>query len=361
MLTRTKVFFGLALLVLLSGLLFAASEPFKFPAYPAPISNNAVAIVRSHGQELLFSFMGVGSKKTWEDVSSMAFYIDPDWQKWYPLKPVPGTAGRLGASAAAVGDTIYLLGGYVVDNHNRGLVVPDVNVYDIDAERWSRGDDIPTPVADSVAGVYRDRYIYLIGGRSGSGAVSNVQVYDTDKSKWFQATPLPGTPVFDHAGALLNDTIVYVDGAYKNPSSNQPFYLPADQCWMGKIDHHDPAKIEWSKLPPHPGIARFGIAAGASEKRKKIYFTGGTDNPSGYTGIGFNGKPVEPSPVTFAFDLRSGKWEVISENTPTPTMYNRAILDSAQGLVLVGGMGKGQEATARVLVLPDEPTAPQKQ
>jgi N-acetylneuraminic acid mutarotase len=355
--TRAKAFLGVVLLAFLSGLLFAASEPFKLPSFPAPISNNAVALVRSHGQELLFSFMGVGSKKTWDDVTNAVFYLDPDWDKWYPLKPVPGTAGRLGAAAAVADDNIYLFGGYVVDNHNRGLVVPDVNLYDLEAERWTRSDDIPVPVADSVIGVYRDRYIYLIGGRSGSGAVSNVQVYDTDKSKWFQATPLPGTPVFAHAGALLNDTIVYVDGAYKNPSANQPFYLPSDQCWMGKINHHDPAKIKWSKLPNHPGAARFGIAAGASEKRKKIYFTGGTDNPSGYTGIGFNGKPAEPSPVTFAFNLRSGKWEVLNNNTPNPSMYNRGLLVSGEGLVLVGGMGKGQEETSRVAVLPDEPTA----
>jgi N-acetylneuraminic acid mutarotase len=356
MLMRAKTFFLFLLLAFLSGLLFAASQPSKFPSLPTPVSNNAVAIVRSHGRELLFSFMGVGPKKTWDDVTNAAYYIDPDWEKWYPLKPVPGTAGRLAAAAAVAGDSIYLLGGYVVDKGNRGLVVPDVDVYDIEAERWARTDDLPIPVSDSVIGVYRDRYIYLMGGRSGRGLVSNVQVYDTDKSKWFQATPMPGTPVFGHAGTLLNDTIVYVDGAYKNPSATRPFYLPSDQCWMGKIDHHDPAKIEWSKLPDHPGTARFGIAAGASEKRKKIFFTGGTDNPSGYTGIGFDGKNAEPSPVTFAFDLRSGKWEVVSDNTPNPTMYNRGLLVSAEGLVLVGGLGKGQEATSQVPVLPDEPS-----
>ena len=31
-----------------------------------------------------------------------------------------------------------------------------------------------------------------------------------------QATPIPGTPVFGHAGAIIGNTIVYVDGAYKN-------------------------------------------------------------------------------------------------------------------------------------------------
>ena len=38
-----------------------------------------------------------------------------------------------------------------------------------------------------------------------------------------------------------------------------------------------------------------------------IYFSGGTDNPYNYNGIGYNGVPAEPSPVTFAFSLRSGE------------------------------------------------------
>ena len=40
-------------------------------------------------------------------------------------------------------------------------------------------------------------------------------------------------------------------------------YVVSDECWMGKIDHKDPNKIEWSKLPAHPGPGRFGIVAGA--------------------------------------------------------------------------------------------------
>ena len=54
------------------------------------------------------------------------------------------------------------------------------------------------------------------------------------------------------------------------------------------------------------GTARYRIAAGGSEKDQKIYFSGGTDNPYNYNGLGYNGKPAEPSPVTFAFNARSG-------------------------------------------------------
>src|SRR5260370_31563802 len=71
-------------------------------------------------------------------------------------------------------------------------------------------------VRDAVAGLYRDRYIYLIGGFSKTGPTNQVQVYDTGLDKWSQATPSPGTSVFGHAGAGLGDTIIYVDGAKTN-------------------------------------------------------------------------------------------------------------------------------------------------
>src|SRR5258708_20201558 len=87
---------------------------------------------------------------------------------------------------------------------------------------------------------------------------------------------------------------------------------------MGKIEHHDATKIQWSKLPNHPGAARYRIAAGGSEKDQKIYFSGGTDNPYNSNGVGYNGGPAEPSPVTLAFNVRTGQRETTNEHTPQP-------------------------------------------
>jgi N-acetylneuraminic acid mutarotase len=185
--------------------------------------------------------------------------------------------------------------------------------------------------------------------------VSSVQLFDADKNKWSEATPVPGTPVFGHAGALLDDTIIYVDGARKNPSADKPRYVASDECWMGKIDHHDRTKIQWTKLPNHPGNARYRIAAGAAEKDQKIYFAGGTDNPYDYSGVGYDGKPAEPSPMTFDFNLRTGKWETIDDATPDPTMDHRGLLVTPEGLVLIGGMEKGQKVTDRVTLLSKQP------
>jgi N-acetylneuraminic acid mutarotase len=346
-----KRYFGFLLLILLGGLLFAAELP-KFDPLPVPLSNNAVATVKSRGALLLFTFMGMGAKKTWEAATNTAYTLDPDNGKWVGIHSVPGTIGRLGAAAVGAREHIFLFGGYVVEAQGGETTLPDVNVYEPLTDRWFRAEDLPVAVDDTVAGAYRDRYIYVVSGWSKTEAVRDVQVYDAQKNKWSQATPIPGTPVFGHAGAVVGDTVVYIDGAYKNPAGGQPKYLASDECWLGKINHHDLSKIQWTKLPAHPGTARYRIAAGASEKDQKIYFSGGTDNPYNYNGVGYNGTPAEPSPVTFAFNARSGKWETLNEHTPQPTMDHRGLLVIPEGLVIVGGMEKGQQVTTRVTILP---------
>jgi len=337
------------LLLLLCGYLSAVAESGVEPL-PDPISNNAVAMLKVRGKILLFSFMGIGPKKTSDAITNTAFFLDAKEGKWSAIRPVPGIVGRIGAMAAGVQDDLFLFGGYVADAQS-GMAVPDVGVYHPASDRWLRGADLPVSVGDSVIGVYRDRYIYLVGGRSNREAVNNVQVYDAQKNKWSEATPIPGTPVFGHAGALVDDTIVYVDGARRNPAANGLRYVASDECWMGKIDHHDRTRIEWTKLPKHPGTARYRIAAGGSEKDQKIYFAGGTDNPYDYSGIGYDGKPSEPSSVTFDFNLHTEKWETIDENTPDPTMDHRGLLVTHEGLVLIGGMKKGQKVTDEVMLL----------
>jgi len=344
--------------LLLATRLHAADE-LQFTPLPAPVSNNAVAISHDQGGSKIFSFMGIGPKKTWDAVTASAYEMDLATGQWTEKRPVPGVAGRLAAAAVALHEQVFIFGGYVVDAQGGETTVSDLNVFVPAENRYYRGQDIPVPVDDAVIGVYRDRYIFLIGGWSTAkgDAVRNVQVYDTDKDIWMQATPIPGIPVFGHAGAIIGDTIVYVDGAYKNPGGINPKYVASSECWMGELPSSkkgDITKIRWSRLPAHPGTAHYRIAAGAGPMEKKggrIYFSGGTDTPYNYNGIGYSGQPAEPSPVTFAFNDYTGEWETISQDTPEPAMDHRGLLVTRRGLVIVGGMEKGQQVTAKVTVV----------
>jgi N-acetylneuraminic acid mutarotase len=343
--SRHLKFWGV--LILFPGCAFAAES--SLPHLPDPVSNNAVAMLKIHSRFQLFSLMGIGPKKTWDAVTNAGYAVDAVSGKAHAIQAVPGTAGRIGAMAVGADGRVYLFGGYVV-YQGGGTAVTDANMYQPDHDRWIRTADLPVAVGDAVIGVYRERYIYLIGGRSNNALVSDVQMYDLVKNRWSAATAMPGTAVFGHAGALVDDTIVYVDGARKNPGAG-PRFVASDECWKGKIDHHNAAKIEWTKLPNHPGPAGFRIAAGGAEKDGRIYFAGGSDNPHDYNGVGYDGKPSEPSPMTFDFNLRGDKWETVNASTPNPTMDHRGLLVTPEGLVIIGGMEKGQQVVGSVVLL----------
>jgi N-acetylneuraminic acid mutarotase len=344
-----KKFCAFSLLLLFASVSWGQDAP-KFPSMPGAVSSNAVASLK--GGFELFSLMGVGPKKTWDDVTNQVYVMTLSrYGKWSQGRSVPGPVGRLNAAAGGAKGLVVLMGGYVVDNQGLEATVPDVNVYEPGARRWSRGKDIPVPVDSAVTGVVHDRYLYLIGGRSAGGPVNDVQVYDVEKDTWTPATPFPGTAAFGMAGGIADENIVVVDGAKPGPDGG-PRFVPSDECWLGKIDHKNPVKIEWSKLPPHPGTARFGIAGGGADRDHRVYFSGGTPTPHDYKGVAYDGKPAEVSGISFAFDLHGHKWETLEENSPDPRANGRGLVDTPLGAVVLGGMAKNFAVTSRVTLLP---------
>ncbi len=349
---KKLVVVGLAVLLLpvLGAVFLLAGERAKIPPMPGEVSNNAVASLK--GGIEVYSLMGMGPKKTWDNVSSKMYVLRLRSGKWTEDRPVPGVAGRLAASAVGVRGQVFVFGGYAIDGQGNEITIGDVNSFMADEHKWYRGEDIPVPVDSAVIGVNHDRYIYLVGGKAKTGPVNLVQVYDSEKNVWSEGTLMPGTPVYGHAGGLADDAIVYCDGAKKNPVAGAPGvapYVASDECWMGKIDKKDPDKIEWSKLPPHPGPARFGTAAGPEGHR--IHFSGGTATPHNYKGLDADGKLVEISPVTFDFDVHGSKWETMDENTTDVRTDARGILNTPIGPLILGGMLANGAITGRVLDL----------
>jgi N-acetylneuraminic acid mutarotase len=337
----------LGILLLLPAVFLLGADQPKIPPMPVALTYNAVTALKN-GIEV-YSLMGIGAKRTWDDVSNKMYILPLKSGKWTEGRAVPGVAGRLGASAVGAKGQVFVLGGFVVDGQGNELTLGDVNSYFPEQHRWYRAADIPVPVDSAVVGVIRERFIYLVGGRSKNGPVNNVQVYDIQKNTWSQATPFPGAPVFGHAGGLVDEAIVYVDGA-KKAADSKPGYVVSDECWLGKIDRKDPNKIEWSKLPSHPGRARFAIVSGAGEHR--VFFSGGTATVHNYKGVSDDGKPLDVSPVTFAFDVHANRWDAIAEDSAEPRADTRGIAITPLGPLIVGGTVKNAAITPRILALP---------
>src|SRR6202167_3897639 len=116
------------LVVMLCALVATAGDEPKFPPMPAAVSSNAVASVK--GGYLLFSLMGVGPKKTWDDVTNKVYIMTLTRAgKWTTGRTVPGPVGRLNAAAAGAKGLVVLMGGFTVDNRGAELIVPGVNIY----------------------------------------------------------------------------------------------------------------------------------------------------------------------------------------------------------------------------------------
>jgi N-acetylneuraminic acid mutarotase len=343
------LFVGTVLFLLLSSKISLSAD--NLPPLPSPVSNNAVTSVRINGTTLVYSFAGIGPDKNWNSVSNAAYALNLKYEKWTTIRSAPGT-GRLAAVAASAQDQVFFIGGFVPEQSGLEAIVPDVAVYDPVGLRWYRGPDLPTPVRDAITGVYRDRYIYVIGGLSRKGPTNDVQVYDVQDRHWLQAAPFPGTPVFGHAGTLVGDAIILIDGAKKNAPAAKPFYEISNECWIGRIDRHDPKKIEWNKLPPHPGTAGYRIAAGGSAHDMKAYFAGGSGAIYDFSGVGLDGKPAEPLSQVFAYDLRSNAWETLPGKTPNPIMDESSLVPTPDGLIEVGGMTSGLKVVANTSQLP---------
>jgi N-acetylneuraminic acid mutarotase len=344
---KTSLVLALALLANSAAILTAED----LAPLPSPMSNNAVTAVKVGGTTLVYSFMGLGSERSWNSVSNAAYALNLKYNKWTTIRSAPGS-GRLGASAASARQQIFLIGGFVPDQSGLQAIVPDLSVYDPVGLRWYRAPDLPTAVRDAVVGVAHDRYIYVVGGWAKGGPTNAVQVYDVEAQHWLEATPLPGSPVFGHAGTIVGDSIIYVDGAKKNTAGGKPAYMLSDECWIGKLNKHDPKKIQWTKLPSHPGSPGYRIASGGSDHDMKAYFAGGGNAVYDYSGVGSDGKPAEPLSQVFAFNLRNNGWEMISDKVANPTMDHHALIVTGDGLLIIGGMAAGPKVVANTAVLP---------
>jgi N-acetylneuraminic acid mutarotase len=248
-----------------------------------------------------------------------------------------------------VNDSVYIFGGYTVDEDHNEISTPDVYKYAPATGKYTLLTPMPVPVDDATALVYQNRYVYLISGWHNDGNVNLVQVFDTQTGQWQQASPFLGSPVFGQAGGIVNSTIVICDGVSVIPHSDKRRSFAAETaCFKGEIDKENPFKIDWRTLDHPTGTARYRMAAAGDEATNKIYFVGGSTNPYNYNGIGYNGEPSTADDAIWTFDIAEGTWVISKTKAEVPTMDHRGLINVNGSWYTVGGMLGAQLVTSKV-------------
>ncbi|MBT3133523.1 galactose oxidase [Alteromonas sp. ALT199] len=335
----------------------ATAGPIVLPALPEPVSNNAVASVTINDTQYVFSFMGLGKGKTHNDVHNRAWQLvinnNEKPLQWQALSPVPSSLalkGRLASVAVGVKNSVYIFGGYTVDEHHNEISTPDVYKYSPITGEYTLLAPMPAPVDDASALVYQDRYVYLVSGWHNDGNVNLVQVYDTQIDQWQQASPFLGNPVFGQAGGIVNNVMVICDGVSVTPHSDKRRSFAAETaCFKGEIDKENPFKIDWRTLQHPTGTARYRMAAAGDEATNKIYFVGGSTNPYNYNGIGYNGEPSTANDAIWAFDIAKETWGISKTEAEASTMDHRGLINVNGSWVTIGGMLGAQRVTSKVI------------
>lgn len=314
-----------------------------------PVANNAIAGVKTTAGWKIFSFNGLLAKKDHLAVSKLAQVYDVSSASSQLVETVPYQAGRLASIAVPVNDMVYLFGGYTVSVDHQEKSLADVYQFNPQTHKFTLFTQMPISVDDTVALVYKQRYIYLVSGWHDVGNISDVQVLDTVTKRWFYATPYPGKAVFGHGAGIVNNQMVVADGvkvaAIKNGRRQ---YQMSASSWLGIIDSDNLTQIEWSELPKHPGKAKYRMAVTGVPSRNKIVFAGGSDNPYNYNGIGYDKEPSQPSSEVFAWDIQSAQWQVLKPMSKA-TMDHRALVNIDGKLYIVGGMHSNQQVSGAVL------------
>jgi hypothetical protein len=241
---------------------------------------------------------------------------------------------QIEASAIAIGQTIYVVGGAPPGNLHR-LVA-----YDTETKKFSEPTQLPTGL-NHVEAATHDGKLYLAGGYlDGEDPTGNFWEYDPKTRKWAKLAPLP-QPTAGGASVAIGDKLYVAGGAPQTFGVSGPIApYPELQIYdfetgkwslgpempdprhhvggtgfdgdlfvaggRGEEDHslptferYDPASETWESLPELPlGVASPGLVTVDG----KLVIVGGEDQDDWEDGKGW----VTPS--AWEFDPRTERW-----------------------------------------------------
>ena len=165
-----------------------------------------------------------------------------DGRAWTRETAIPGE-GVNAPAAVALGDAIYLIGGFGTTTNRP---VTTVRRYDLAKRQWSEVASLPAPRGGHAAAVLDGR-IHVFGGGNSMSTIDDHTVYEPKTDTWSERAKLPramGSP----AAVVLGGKLYSIGGR----SGRQDF---------GDVHIYDPSKDAWSTGPAIPARGTAGAAA----------------------------------------------------------------------------------------------------
>lgn len=237
------------------------------PQPPVLVQRQEVAVAAGNGR--LYLIGGIAG-----DASILASVeeFDPATRAWRFVAPLPRP--RHHAAAVALGDSIYVIGGFATLAFD-----PQRSVYryDTTSDFWTEVAPLPSP-RGALAAAAIDGKIYAVGGVPGG---TGLHVYDPATNSWSALASMPTRR--EHLAAAAVEGMLYVAGGRFTGNTSA-------------FERYDPVSGTWAILPPLP-TARGGLAAAVLEGR--IYVFGGEGNVAHPSGV---------FAETESYDVATGEW-----------------------------------------------------
>lgn len=177
-----------------------------------------------------------------QPLTHIYFYF-PDQDLWQRGPEIPESRRRGGAGVVIVDNKLYLVGG--ITNGHIGGFVNWLDVYDLGNDTWQVLPDAPHQ-RDHFQAALLGGKIYAAGGRRTSQAtgqifslvVPEVDVFDIETESWsVLAAPLP-TPRAGNTTVIIDEKVVVVGGESARPGTAH-----------NEVEAYDPVAQKWEQWP----------------------------------------------------------------------------------------------------------------
>jgi len=218
------------------------------PALPAAVHHATAAAVGDTiyvlGALATPSFVAVGDTWSWT----------PGDAAWIVRAPMPAGSERGAAVAGELAGKLVVAGGY------RARAVTDVAIYDPALDAWTAGPPLPAP-RDHACGAVLDGALYVAGGRDGANAATLYELAP-GAAAWVERAALPTARGGTGCG-VVGDRLI-VAGGEGNPDAPSGVFA--------EVEAYTPGADRWETLAPMP-TPRHGMGAAGTGGR--LYVPGG--------------------------------------------------------------------------------------